>query len=177
MEHVLNVLPHHSQKIAKTSINSCQNTPEWSSRWYLGEVASILLSKFPERKIITWHEMWQSLQPHHCIVWQWRVHHIRKTCKTWKLTLSSSMASYSVMHDIHDARRVPMERGWVALYATYKYSNQLTLEQWAFEHGCFGTGMLTPRRVKCSFGEKANLLHVLLFSGMLFLPMYVMLSL
>ena len=41
-----------------------------------------------------------------------------------------------------------------------------------------GTGMLTPRRVKCSFGEKALiLLHVLLFSGMLFLPMYVMLSL
>ena len=40
------------------------------------------------------------------------------------------------------------------------------------------TGMLTPRRVKCSFGEKTLiLLHVLLFSGMLFLPMYVMLSL
>ena len=31
----------------------------------------------------------------------------------------------------HDARRVPMESGWVALY----YSNQLTLEQWAFENG------------------------------------------
>ena len=34
----------------------------------------------------------------------------------WKLTLSSSMAMYSVMRDIYDARRVPMEREWVALY-------------------------------------------------------------
>ena len=38
--------------------------------------------------------------------------------------------AYSVMRDKHDARRVPMERGWVALYlyATHKYSNQLTFE-------------------------------------------------
>ena len=47
------------------------------------------------------------------------------------------MAMYSVMRDIHDARRVPMERGCIALYlyVTCKYSNQLTLEQWAFENG------------------------------------------
>ena len=44
---------------------------------------------------------------------------------------------YSVMRDIPDARKVPMERGWVALYlyATCKFSNLLTLEQWAFEYG------------------------------------------
>ena len=35
-----------------------------------------------------------------------------------------------VMRDIYDARRIPMEREWVALYlyVTCKYSNQLTLE-------------------------------------------------
>ena len=82
------------------------NTSEWSSR-SRGEVASTFLFKFSERKIITWHEMWQSLQPHHCIVWQWRVYPNCKTCKKWKITLSSSMAMYSVMRDIHDTRRVP----------------------------------------------------------------------
>ena len=53
------------------------------------------------------------------------------------MTLSSSMAMYSVMRDIPNARKVPMERGWVALhlYATCKFSNLLTLEQWAFEYG------------------------------------------
>ena len=87
--------------------------------------------------LITWHEMKQSQQPHHCIVWQWRFYPICKTCKKWKMILSSSMEMYSVMHDIHDARVVSMELGWVALYwyATQKYSNQLTLEQWAFENG------------------------------------------
>ena len=83
--------------------------------------------------------MWQSLQPRHCIVWQWRFYPIRKTCKKWKMTLSSSMTMYSVMHDIHNARRVPVERGWVALYthATGTFSNQLTFNsiQWAFENG------------------------------------------
>ena len=53
------------------------------------------------------------------------------------MTLPSSMAMYSVMRDKHDARSIPMETGWVALYlcATYKYSNELTLEQWALENG------------------------------------------
>ena len=62
---------------------------------------------------------------------------ITKTCQKWVMTLSSSMAMYSVMRDIPDARKVPMERGWVALYlyATCKFSNLLTLEQWAFEYG------------------------------------------
>ena len=62
---------------------------------------------------------------------------ITKTCKKWVMTLSSSMAMYSVMRDIPDTRKVPMERGWVALYlyATCKFSNLLTLEQWAFEYG------------------------------------------
>ena len=43
--------------------------------------------------------MWQSLQPHHCTVWQWRFYQIRKTCKKWDMTLSSWMAMNSVMHD------------------------------------------------------------------------------
>ena len=76
------------------------------------------------------------LQPHHCIVWQWRFYPILKTCKKWKITLSPSMAMYSVMRDIHDARRVPMESRWVALYlyVICKYSNQLTLEQCTLEN-------------------------------------------
>ena len=88
------------------------------------------------KEMITWYEMWQSLQPHHCIVWQWGFYPIHKTCKMWDMTFSSSMTMYSVMHDIHDARRVQMEIGWVNLYlyATCEYSNQLTLEQWAFEN-------------------------------------------
>ena len=47
------------------------------------------------------------------------------------------MAMCSDMREIHDARRVSMERGRVVLYlhVTCKYSNQLTLEQWAFENG------------------------------------------
>ena len=44
---------------------------------------------------------------------------ITKTFKKRDMTLSSSMAVNSVMCDIHDARRVPMERGWVALYLQY----------------------------------------------------------
>ena len=58
------------------------------------------------------------LQPHHCIVWQWAwwgFYPIHKTCRKWDMTLSSSMSVYSVMHDIYDSRRVPMERWWVAL--------------------------------------------------------------
>ena len=53
------------------------------------------------------------------------------------MTLSSSVAMYSVMRDIPDARKIPMERGWVVLYlyATCKFSNLLPLEQWAFEYG------------------------------------------
>ena len=49
------------------------------------------------------------------------------------------MAIYSVMRDIQDTRR-PMDQ-WkevellFTLYATNKYSNQLALEQWAFENG------------------------------------------
>ena len=62
---------------------------------------------------------------------------ITKACKKWVMTLSSSVAMYSVMRDKPDARKVPMEGGWVILYlyATCKLSNLLTLEQWAFEYG------------------------------------------
>ena len=53
------------------------------------------------------------------------------------MTLSSSMAMYSVMRDRHDARRVPWQED--ELLFTYrphaKYSNQLNLEQWAFKNG------------------------------------------
>ena len=112
------------------------NVRKWSSRSQ-GKVASTLFFQISRKEMINWHEMWQSLQRCDCIVWQWRFYPIRKTCKNWKLTLSSLMAMYSVMRDIHDARRLPMERRWVVLYlyVTCKYSNKLTLEQWALENG------------------------------------------
>ena len=115
---------------------------------------------------ITWHEMRQSQQPHHCIVRQWCFYPIRKTCKKWRVTLSSPMAEYSVMRDIHDTRRVSIERGWVALdlCATCKYSNQLNLEQWAFENGLplFWYALYTCKHpehyvIKCKPGAQSRL--------------------
>ena len=64
---------------------------------------------------------------------------LRKLAKSgsWHCHLQWQCTMYSVMRDIPDARKVPMERGWVALYwyATCKFLNLLTLEQWAFEYG------------------------------------------
>ena len=85
---------------------------------------------------------------------------ITKTCKKWVMTLSSSMAMYSFMRDIPDARKVPMERGWVALYlyATCNFSNLLTLEQWAFEYGLplFWYALYSS----CSIGFPAHFRHL-----------------
>ena len=133
MENVLKVLSYHGQRDIHELMS---NMPERSSRAQ-GEVASTVLLQFSRKEMITWHEMRQLQQPHHYTVWQWRFYPIVQTCKKWVMTLSSSMAMYSVMRDIPDARNVPMERGWVALYlyATRTFSNQLTLEQWAFEYG------------------------------------------
>ena len=86
------------------------------------------------------------------------------------MTLSSLMAMYSVMRDIPDARKVPMERGWVALYlyATCKFSNLLTLEQWAFEYGLplFWYALYT-HRLCAMFSEP-----ILKFSACIFAIMY-----
>ena len=122
MEHVLHVLSHRSQIITQTSSKSyqmCANDPPDHKE----KLQAPCCSNFQKRN--DQHEMSQSLQRYNCIVWQWRFYPIRKTCKKWKLTLSSSMAMYSVMYDIYDARMVPVERGWVALYlyVTCKYSN------------------------------------------------------
>ena len=118
---------HHTQIIAQTwwtSINSCQICSNVILRITRRSCKHFIV-QISRKEMITRHEMWQSLQPHHCIVWQWCFYPIHKICKKWEMTLSPSMAMYSVMHDIHDARRVPMERGWVALYlyATCEYSN------------------------------------------------------
>ena len=61
-------------------------------------------SNLPERK---WSPgmRWDIFQqPRHYTVWQWCFYPIVKTCKKWVMTLSSSMAMYSVMRDIPDAR-------------------------------------------------------------------------
>ena len=148
MENVLKVVSYHGQIDAQISTNSCQIGPN-DPQEHKEKLQAPCYYNFPERKWFTWHEMRQFQQPHHYTVWQWRFYPIVQTCKKWVLTLSSSMAMYTVMRDIPDARNVPMERGWVALYlyATRKFSNQLTLEQWVFEYGlpfldthCIATG-------------------------------------
>ena len=139
MEHILKVLSYHGQIDAQISTNSGQIHPK-DPQEHKEKLQVPCYSKFSRKEMITsftWHEMRQFQQPHHYTVCQWGFYPIVKTCKKWVMTLSSSMAMYSVMRDIPDARKVPIERGWVALhlYATCKFSNHLTLEQWAFEYG------------------------------------------
>ena len=70
---------------------------------------------------------------------------------------------------------------WLPVVERIKF--KILLLTWKIVHGLLLTilmiwsGMLTPRRVNCSFCDKKHLLQVLLFSGMPFLPMYVMQSL
>ena len=123
MTKYLLILVKYARKIFKSTRRSCK---------YLA------IQNFPERK---WSPhlpgmRWDNFSSHYTVC-QWGFYPIVKTCKMWVMTLSSSMAMYSVMRDIPDARKVPIERGWVALhlYATCKFSNHLTLEQWAFEYG------------------------------------------
>ena len=139
MEYILKVLSYHGQIDAQISTNSGQIRPK-DPQEHKEKLQVPCYSKFSRKETITsftWHEMRQFQQPHHYTVCQWGFYPIVKTCKKWVMTLSSSMAMYSVMRDIPDARKVPIERGWVAfhLYATCKFSNHLTLEQWAFEYG------------------------------------------
>ena len=141
MEHILKVLSYHGQIDAQISTNSGQIRPK-DPQEHKEKLQVPCYSKFSRKEMITsstWHEMRQFQQPHHYTVCQWGFYPkiIVKTCKKWVMTMSSSMAMYSVMRDIPDARKVPIERGWFALhlYATCKFSNHLTLEQWAFEYG------------------------------------------
>ena len=121
-----------SQIITQTSIKSCQmcaiEPPDHKEK-----LQASCCSNFQKRNDqLAWDVTISAAIQLHCMAMsQWRFYPIRKTCKKWKLTLSSSMAIYSVMRDIHDA----MERRWVAFYVTCKCSNQLTLDQWAFENG------------------------------------------
>ena len=125
MEHVLHVLSHHSQIITQTSSKSCQmcanDPPDHKEK-----LQAPCCSNFQKRNDqLAWDVTISAATQLHCLAMT--LFPIHKTCKKWKLTLSSSMAMYSVMRDIHDARRIPMERAWVALYlyVTCKYSNQL----------------------------------------------------
>ena len=135
--YILKVLSYHGQIDAQISTNSGQIRPE-DPREHKEKLQAPCYSNFPERK---WSPgmRWDNFSSHTITLFGncMRFYPIVKTCKKWVMTLSSSMAMYSVMLDIPDARRVPMERCWVALhlYATSKFSNQLTLEQWAFEYG------------------------------------------
>ena len=71
MEYVLNVLPHHSQIIAKTSINSCQIRPnDRQDHEEKLQVQCTFLFKFSERKIITslaWDVTISAATPLHCL--------------------------------------------------------------------------------------------------------------
>ena len=135
MEHILKVLSYHGQIDAQISTNSGQIRPK-DPQEHKEKLQVPCYSKFCRKEMITsftWHEMRQFQQPHlHYTVIQ-----LSKLAKSGSWHCPSSMAMYSVMRDIPDARKVPIERGWVALhlYATCKFSNHLTLEQWAFEYG------------------------------------------
>ena len=114
MEHILKVLSYHGQIDAQISTNSCQIRSK-DPQEHKEKLQAPCYSNFSRKEMITRHEMRQFQQPHHYTVCQWRFYPIVKTCKKWVMTLSSSMAMYSVMRDIPDARKVPIERGWVAL--------------------------------------------------------------
>ena len=69
VEHVLHVLAHHSQIIAQTwwtSINSCQICPNVILS--ITRSCKHFIVHISRKEMITWHGMWQSLQPHYCIV-------------------------------------------------------------------------------------------------------------
>ena len=128
MPKYLLILVKYARKILKSTRRSCK---------YLA------IQNFPERK---WSPhspgmRWDNFSSHTITLFVngafIQLSKLAKSGSWHNLTLSSSMAMYSVMRDIPDARKVPIERGWVALhlYATCKFSNHLTLEQWAFEYG------------------------------------------
>ena len=94
----------------RISTNSCQIRPK-DPQEHKEKLQAPCYSNFSRKEMITWHEMRQFQQPHHYTVCQWRFYPIVKTCKKWVMTLSSSMAMYSAMRDIPDARKVPTERG------------------------------------------------------------------
>ena len=103
MEHILKVLSYHGQIDAQISTNSGQIRPE-DPQEHKEKLQVPCYSKFSRKEMITsftWHEMRQFQQPHHYTVCQWGFYPIVKTCKKWVMTLSSSMAMYSVMRDIY----------------------------------------------------------------------------
>ena len=107
MEHILKVLSYHGQIDAQISTNSGQIRPK-DPQEHKEKLQVPCYSKFSRKEMITlftWHEMRQFQQPHHYTVCQWGFYPIVKTCKKWVMTLSSSMAMYSVMRDIPDARK------------------------------------------------------------------------
>ena len=130
MEYVLHVMVQHSQIIDKAgwkSINSCYWQLTCDPQDYKEHQASCH-SNFQKGK-------WPSgIRCDNLCVFLWSntialfgngLYSIHKTWKKWDMTLSSWMTLCSVMRDTHDARMVPMERGWVALclHAKCKYSN------------------------------------------------------
>ena len=140
MEHILKVLSYHGQIDAQISTNLFwSNTPERSSRAQ-GEVASTLLfnifQKGNDHLIhLAWDETISAATQLHCLS-MGLIIQLSKLAKSgsWHCHLQWQCTRSCV---IPDARKVPIERGWVALhlYATCKFSNNLTLEQWAFEYG------------------------------------------
>ena len=125
MPKYLLILVKYARKILKSTRRSCkylaiQNFPErkWSPhlpgmRW--DNFSSHTITLFVNGAFIQLSKLAKS--------GSWHCH------LQWQCTRS--------LRDIPDARKVPIERGWVALHlhATCKFSNHLTLEQWTFEYG------------------------------------------
>ena len=75
---------------------------------YIAMVIQTFKCNFSASCLITRHSssIWITNDCIHCSL----PSQLPKTCKKWDMTLSPSMAMYSVMRDSHDARMVPMER-------------------------------------------------------------------
>ena len=136
MENVLKVLSYHGQRDAQISTNSCQICPN-DPQEHKEKLQAPCYYNFAERK---WSPgmRWDNFSSHTITLFGNDAFiQLSKLAKSGSWHCHLQWQCTRVMRDIPDARNVLMERGWVALYlyATRKFSNQLTLEQWAFEYG------------------------------------------
>ena len=135
MENVLKVLSYHGQIDAQVSTNSCQIGPN-DPQEHKEKLQAPCYNNFPERK---WSPgmRWDNFSSHTITLFgndafiqlsklaksgSWHCH------LQWQCT--RSCVTY-LMQEMYQWK----EDELLSTYATRKFSNQLTLEQWAFEYG------------------------------------------
>ena len=98
MEYVLKVLSYHGQIDAQISTNSCQIRQK-DHQEHMEKLQVPWYSQFPEKKwSLAWDEIISAATPLHYLAMMLSSNY--QTCKKWIMTLSSSMAMYSLMRDI-----------------------------------------------------------------------------